>query len=98
MEEKARKAKEKLKILGLKRKLEQVRKGKGNDMNSWVKKDCETYLQFKKRKTDSKMPTSLEGLRARCVEWQHRPSPCPSDMEDMDDDEEEREMSKMQAV
>ena len=42
------------------------------------KKDCRQFLQYKKNRTDSKMPDNLEQLRVRCREVMNRPSPVPS--------------------
>ncbi len=50
------------------------------------KDQCGKYLQYKKRKKDSKMPDDLEERRARCLEVMGRQSPVPSD------DEEEQEL------
>jgi hypothetical protein len=78
-EENAKKDKEKARILTLKRKLATIREKKGSQVSDqWNKDDCRTLLQFKKRKKEPAMPKSLEDLRARCNEWQHRPSPNPS--------------------
>lgn len=45
------------------------------------KDQCGKYLQYKKRKSDDKMPDDLEERRARCLQVMGRQSPVPSDDE-----------------
>ena len=62
-------------------------------LSEWNKKDCATFIQYKKRKGDAAMPKGLRELQARCVIVEGRSSPdCSvhdSDASDNDDDDVE---------
>ena len=57
-------------------------------VSEWNHKECGTFIQYKKRKGDAKMPKSLRDLRARCVIVEGRSSPDCSvhDSDESDDD------------
>lgn len=83
------------KLLGLKRKVDEMRETKGRfEPSRWNSSDCKSYLQYKKQKGEKgKMPSLIVELRKQCLEWMHRPSPnptpCTSDAEE-DDAEEDK--------
>jgi hypothetical protein len=58
------------------------------DMNCWNMKDCKDFIQFKKKKGDCRMPSTLPLLRQRCLEVQGRRSPDCSFHESDDSDDE----------
>jgi hypothetical protein len=54
-------------------------------MNNWNMKDYTYYIQYKKQKGDTMMPTTLTLLKERCINVSGRQSPdCP--VHDSDDD------------
>ena len=56
-----------------------LRAKKGNNVASWNVDECKAFLQYKKRKDErGTMPTKISVLRAKCVEYQQRTSPCVS--------------------
>ena len=60
-------------------------------VSEWNQKECGAFIQYKKRKGDSKMPKSLKDLRARCVIIEGRSSPDCSvhDSDESDDDNDD---------
>jgi hypothetical protein len=56
-------------------------------MKQWNQKDCRDFVQYKKRKGDQKMPSSLLLLQQLCTEVQGRQSPdCSVHASDTEDD------------
>jgi hypothetical protein len=51
------------------------------NMQTWNNKDCCSYLRYKKRKGDDKLPKGLHQLQQRCAEVAGRASPDVSDVE-----------------
>ena len=62
---------------------------KNPDMATWTSKECGTFLQYKKRDEDAKMPSKIADRRKRCQEIAHRTSPCCSPHASDDEDEED---------
>jgi len=69
-----RKRKEKLERIAKVVNLRQL----GKDPSTWNAMECKAFLQYKKRETDSAMPTKINGLRSRCEEVKNRSSPTKS--------------------
>jgi hypothetical protein len=64
----------------------------------WGKKECSTYLQYKKRDGEKgKMPNKIEELRLKCVDVQGRSSPLPPSPHPSDDECSDGEESDVDA-
>ena len=73
-------------LLTLKTKVQKIRSKKGHDVSKYSTHECKDILQFKKRKGDPAMPSSIEDLRARAKAWQQRLSPNPLPLSSNDED------------
>ena len=67
-----KKKRERAKILGLSKKVSDIRKDKGSDFSKYNKSECSAFLQYKKKPKDEKMPSDLPALQARCGTWAGR--------------------------
>ena len=94
---KAKKANVRKKIEGVKKLREKYGHESTHIFNQFSKKECSTYLQYKKQSNkDPGMPRDLEERRARCIEWMTRPSPTASPA--ASDDEGEIQLDVMDCV
>lgn len=56
----------------------EIQKRKGTDPEKWNKQESKIFLQYKKQKSDSKMPSILTELWQHCKGFDHPMSPNPS--------------------
>jgi hypothetical protein len=84
MEALRKREKEQNRLRELKDKLAMVREKRGTDPANWNMTECRIFLQFKKTKDDTRMPTTLAELRQLCVKWigYGRESPYVSEAEE----------------
>jgi hypothetical protein len=75
MEQESKDQKAKAKVSLLRSQVKNIHETRGLDPMKWNIQECRAFLQYKKRKGDSKMPTSLQSLQLQCKDWMYRPSP-----------------------
>lgn len=78
IEQQAKQQKVEAKISLLRFQVKSTLAKRGPDPITWNKGECRAFLQYKKRRGDGKMPSSLDSLQILCRDWSQRPSPPPS--------------------